>query len=98
MLSAIMAARTSYLHVFAATAPRPAEQLLERALASATSADLTRAEDMILTGREADLEVDARGWFALASRKMDLLGEVGGVALGLVVGEIEPPHPPAPRS
>jgi len=39
---------------------------------------------MILTGREGDLEVDARGWFALASRKMDLLGEVGGVALGLV--------------
>ena len=84
LLASVVAARSSYLHVFSATAPRPAEQLLERALASPTSADLARSEDLLLTGRETELDLDARGWFTLVSRNMDLLGEIGGVALGLV--------------
>lgn len=84
VLAGAVAARTSYLHVFAATAPRPAEELLERALGSAIAADLARIEGMILDGRGRDVDVDPKAWFALASRKMDLLGEVGGVALGLV--------------
>jgi hypothetical protein len=84
VLSALSAARSSYLHVFAATAPKPAEQLLTRGLASTVSADFSRVEGLILSGREAELDMDARGWFAIASRQMDLLGEVGGVALNLV--------------
>jgi methyl-accepting chemotaxis protein len=84
LLASLVAARSSYLHVFSATAPRPAEQLLERALASPTSADLARSEDLLLSGRETELDLDARGWFTLVSRNMDLLGEIGGVALGLV--------------
>jgi hypothetical protein len=92
LLASVVAARSSYLHVFSATAPRPAEQLLERALASPTSADLARSEDLLLAGRETELDLDARGWFTLVSRNMDLLGEIGGVALGLV-GEDVPPRP-----
>jgi hypothetical protein len=86
VLSALSAARSSYLHVFSATAPKPAEQLLTRGLASTVSADFSRVEGLILSGRESELDVDARGWFAIASRQMDLLGEVGGVALNLVGG------------
>ena len=62
-LAALTSARTSYLHVFAATAPRPAEQLLDRALASASYAELTRMEELLLDGRETEIDLDARGWF-----------------------------------
>jgi hypothetical protein len=92
LLASVVAARSSYLHVFSATAPRPAEQLLERALASPTTTDLTRSENLVLSGRETELDLDARGWFTLVSRNMDLLGEIGGVALGLV-GEDVPARP-----
>ena len=87
-LAALTAARTSYLHVFAATAPRPAEQLMERALASATYAELTRMEEMLLSGRETELGIDARAWFNVISHEMDHMGEIGTAALGLVGGEI----------
>jgi Nitrate and nitrite sensing len=83
-LAALTSARTSYLHVFAATAPRPAEQLLERALASAGYGELTRMEDLLLAGRETEIDVDARGWFTAVSREMDHLGEIGTAALGFV--------------
>ncbi|HEY6477528.1 MAG TPA: nitrate- and nitrite sensing domain-containing protein, partial [Polyangia bacterium] len=83
-LAALLSARRSYLHIFAATAPRAAEQLLERALASTVEADLARAEGLILAGREGETDLDARGWFNLTSRKIDLLGEVSVATLGLV--------------
>jgi hypothetical protein len=83
-LAALTSARTSYLHVFAATAPRPAERLLERALASTSYVELTRMEDLLLSGRETEIDVDARGWFNVVSREMDHLGEIGTAALGFV--------------
>jgi nitrate/nitrite sensing protein len=83
-LAALTSARTSYLHVFAATAPRPAEQLLDRALASTSYAELTRIEDLLLSGRETEIDVDARGWFNVISREMDQLGDIGTAALGFV--------------
>jgi hypothetical protein len=83
-LAALTSARSSYLHVFAATAPRPAEQLLERAMASASYGELVRMEEMLLAGRETEIDVDARGWFAAVSREMDHLGEIGTAALGFV--------------
>jgi len=83
-LAALTSARSSYLHVFAATAPRPAEQLLERALASSSYGELMRMEDLVLAGRETEIDVDARGWFNAVSREMDHLGEIGTAALGFV--------------
>jgi hypothetical protein len=83
-LAGLLAARRSYLHIFSTTAPRPAEELLERALASATYTDLSRTEDLILAGREEEIALDARGWFNLASRKIELLGEIGAATLGLM--------------
>jgi hypothetical protein len=83
-LAALLSARRSYLHIFSATAPRAAEELLARALASTVEGDLARAEDLILAGREAETDLDARGWFNLTSRKIELLGEVGVATLGLV--------------
>jgi hypothetical protein len=83
-LAALTSARTSYLHVFAATAPRPAEQLLERALASASYLELTHMEELLLAGRESEIDLDARGWFNAVTREMDHLGEIGTAALGFV--------------
>jgi hypothetical protein len=83
-LAALTSARTSYLHVFAATAPRPAEQLLDRALASASYAELMRIEELLLAGRETEIDLDARGWFNAVTREMDQLGEIGTAALGFV--------------
>jgi Nitrate and nitrite sensing len=86
MLAALLSARRSYLHIFAATAPRAAEELLERALASTVEADLSRAEELILAGREDETDLDARGWFNLTSRKIEQLAEVSTATLGLVAG------------
>jgi hypothetical protein len=83
-LAALLSARRSYLHIFAATAPRPAEELLERALSSTVESDLVRAEELILAGRQDETDLDARGWFNLTSRKIELLDEVGLATLGLV--------------
>jgi hypothetical protein len=83
-LAALTSARTSYLHVFAATAPRPAEQLLERALESASYLELTEMEELLLAGRESEIDLDARGWFNTVTREMDHLGEIGTAALGFV--------------
>jgi hypothetical protein len=83
-LAALLSARRSYLHIFTATAPRVAEELLERALGSTVESDLSRAEDLILAGREDETDLDARGWFNLTSRKIELLDEVGLATLGLV--------------
>jgi hypothetical protein len=83
-LAALLSARRSYLHIFAATAPRAAEELLERALSSTVESDLVRAEELILAGREDETDLDARGWFNLTSRKIELLDEVGLATLGLV--------------
>ncbi len=47
-------------------------------------ADLARAEQLILAGREDETDLDARGWFNLTSRKIELLGEVGVATLGLL--------------
>ena len=47
-LAALLSAGRSYLHVFSATAPRPAEELLVRALASTVEAELLRAEALDL--------------------------------------------------
>jgi len=85
-LAGLLSARRSYLHIFAATAPRVAEELLERALRSTVESDLSRAEDLILAGREDETDLDARGWFNLTSRKIDLLDEVGLATLGVVAG------------
>jgi hypothetical protein len=41
-------------------------------------------EEMLLAGRETEIDVDARGWFAAVSREMDHLGEIGTAALGFV--------------
>ncbi|HLK90260.1 MAG TPA: nitrate- and nitrite sensing domain-containing protein [Polyangia bacterium] len=84
-LAALVSAGRSYLHIFSATAPRPAEELLARALASTVEADLGRAEQLILEGREDETDLDARGWFNLTSRKIELLSEVGAATLGLLV-------------
>ncbi len=83
-LAALLSARRSYLHIFAATAPRAAEELLARALGSTVESDLSRAEELILAGREDETDLDARGWFNLTSRKIELLDEVGLATLGLV--------------
>ena len=83
-LAALLSARRSYLHIFAATAPPVAEELLARALSSTVASDLVRAEELILAGREDETDLDARGWFNLTSRKIDLLDEVSLATLGLV--------------
>jgi hypothetical protein len=83
-LAALTSARISYLHVFASTAPRPAEQLLDRALASASYAELMRMEELLLAGRETEIDLDARGWFNAVTREMDHLGEIGTAALGFI--------------
>ena len=83
-LAALLSARRSYLHIFAATAPRPAEELLERG-AQLDGGERSGARRGADPGRpEDETDLDARGWFNLTSRKIELLDEVGLATLGLV--------------
>ena len=65
---------------------RALPRALERALVRQVEADLARAEDLILAGREDETDLDARGWFNLRSRKIELLAEVGVATLRLIAG------------
>jgi hypothetical protein len=84
-LAALMASQASYLHIFSAAAPPAAEQLLRRLLASPPAAEVRRIEERLCAvSGEHVVGVDARAWFAVISRKIEMLGDVGEVVLGFL--------------
>jgi hypothetical protein len=83
-LAALMAAQSSYLHIFSAAAPRAADQLLRRTLASPAVAEVQRMESVVYGDLEAGFGVDASVWFSAISRKIDLLGDVSSTVLQML--------------
>jgi hypothetical protein len=71
---ALIAARDSYLHVFYVAAPRSAEELLRKTLASPVEQAFVEMERVALARREGGFGIDPAAWFATISRKMDLFG------------------------
>ncbi|MDB4980308.1 MAG: methyl-accepting chemotaxis sensory transducer [Myxococcales bacterium] len=83
-VAAAIAAQSSYLHIFSAAAPRAAEQMLRRSLASPEVADVQRMESVIYSANEAGFGIDASTWFAAISRKIDLLDDVSSTVLKML--------------
>jgi hypothetical protein len=84
-VAALLAAQSSYLHIFSAAAPRPAEQLLRRTLASPVAAEVERIESLVFGEEEGGLGVDPISWFATITRKIDMLGDVARTTISLLL-------------
>jgi hypothetical protein len=83
-VAALLAAQSSYLHIFAAAAPAAAEQLLRRALASAEVAEVRRMESVVFAGEEHGFGIDAATWYASITRKIDMLGDVASSTIAIL--------------
>jgi methyl-accepting chemotaxis protein len=83
-LAELVAARTSYLHLYAVTAPTVAAQMLRRVLASPPAVEVRRIEERLITPETTELRgaaIDAAEWFATISRKIEMLGDVADATL-----------------
>jgi hypothetical protein len=83
-LAGLLAAQTSYLHIFSAAAPRPAEQLLRRTLASPVAAEVQRMESLIFGEVDHGFGVDPTTWFTTISRKIDMLGDIASTTISIL--------------
>jgi methyl-accepting chemotaxis protein len=79
-VAALIAARRAYLHIVSVAAPKRTVRLLERSLASEAASTLERVEQLAL-GRRSGFGVDPLDWFTIATRKMDLLGDIESTML-----------------
>jgi hypothetical protein len=72
----LIAARQSYLHLFAVAAPPPTGRVMRDRLEAGVAGDVERMERIALTHREGGFGVDPVAWFFAISQQVDLLAEV----------------------
>jgi hypothetical protein len=84
-VAAAIAAQASYLHIFSAAAPRAAEQLLRRTLATPEATEVQRMEAVVYAAGERGFGIDASTWFATISRKIDMLGDVSDTVIKMLL-------------
>lgn len=75
-VSAAIASRHSYLHLFSAAAPRAADELLRALLTSPVEQAVSEMERVALLKHEGGFGIDPTAWFTSISRKIDLFGDV----------------------
>jgi hypothetical protein len=83
-LAGLLAAQSSYLHIFSAAAPRAAEQLLRRTLASPVAAEVQRMESLIFGEGAHGFGVDPTAWFTTITRKLDMLGDIANTTISIL--------------
>lgn len=83
-VAALIASQASYLHIFSAAAPRAAEQLLRRTLASPAAAEVERMESVVYATSDGGFGIDAATWFEMISRKIDMLGDVSSTVIEML--------------
>lgn len=81
-VASLIAAQSTYLHIFSATAPAVGEEALRHALTSPVAAEVQRMESVVFMDGEGGFGIDARTWFRTVSRKIDMLGDVSTAVLG----------------
>jgi methyl-accepting chemotaxis protein len=84
-VAALLAAQSSYFHIFSAAAPRAADQLLRRALASPAATEVQRMEGVVLDG-ESDhgFGIDPVVWFEAMTRKIEMLAGVSRTVITML--------------
>ena len=75
-LLGLVAARASYLHLFAAAAPPDAEHMMRQSLESSSANAVKQMELIALARRRGGFGVNPTDWFAAVSAQMDLLSGV----------------------
>ena len=80
-VASLIAAQSTYLHIFAATAPEAGESALRKALASPAAAEVQRMESVVFLDGESGFGIDPSLWYRAISRKIDLLGDVSSATL-----------------
>jgi hypothetical protein len=75
-LLGLIAARESYLHLFAAAAPLSAGDLLHEKLESKTAGAVQKMERIALDHRRGGFGVDPTDWFEAISDQIDFFGDV----------------------
>jgi Nitrate and nitrite sensing len=80
-LAELVAARTSYLHMYAMAAPSPAAQMLRRVLAAPPAVEVRRIEDRLIAPEARATTIDAATWFSTITRKIEMLGDVADATL-----------------
>jgi methyl-accepting chemotaxis protein len=80
-LAELVAARTSYLHLYAMAAPTPVAQMLRRVLAAPPAVEVRRIEDRVFGPEARATTIDAATWFSTISRKIEMLGDVADATL-----------------
>jgi hypothetical protein len=83
-VAAVIAAQASYLHIFSAAAPRAADQLLRRTLASHEASEVQRMESVVYGAEDEGFGIDASTWFAMITRKIDMLGDVSSTVIKML--------------
>ena len=76
LLSGLIAARHSYLHLFSVAAPQLARELMQRMLKSPIEQTVNDMERIALKHRDGGFGVNPEDWFTAISYKIDSLGEV----------------------
>jgi hypothetical protein len=79
VISGLIAARQSYLHLFSVAAPQLARDLMRRMLDSPVERAVSDMERVALDHREGGFGVDPAAWFAAISRKIDGFTEVEAI-------------------
>ena len=84
-VSALIAASESYLHVFAAAAPRQAGDLLRTQLHSDVANAVSEMEKVALLRHGGGFNIDPAAWFTNISRKMDMLADVESAVRATII-------------
>lgn len=80
----VIAARQSYLHLFAAAAPPTAGELLRTRMESDIADAVERMERVALAHRRGGFGIDPTTWFVTISRQIELYGDVESAVRGLL--------------
>ena len=83
-VAALIASQASYFHIFSAAAPRAAEQLLRRTLASPEATEVQRMESVVYGAGDAGFGIDVSTWFSMVTRKIDMLGDVSTTVIKML--------------
>jgi Nitrate and nitrite sensing len=88
-VGALFGAQESFLRLFTSTAPREIVTELQQRLAEPMLSEVRRLEAIALSRLEGGFGVDPTHWYEVITRKVDLIGEVGGELAALIAKRAE---------
>jgi hypothetical protein len=88
-VGALFGAQESFLRLFTTAAPRDIVSELNERLAEPPLGEVRRLEELALSRLDGGFGVDPTHWYQAITRKVDLIGEVGGELAALIAKRAE---------